>query len=288
MTTTSNLMLSYKNEADDASYYVDPLYSVAGFPIENAKTRKMSEFVRILPDASGYNYCTFEVTFDREVAINIIALLKTNAVQGTKVDITLYDAADVEIYNDLFFHMFSGATYGVDDWGDFIWGGMTPINHFKNHNKQMVLPLDDIYDTKRIVIKVYSHELVAYFEFARFWAGYGYQPTINANYGSSVGYKDSTDKKVMKSGARMYGSVVRMRTMDLSFESLEQEEFFNELFGPVIQENGIKTELLAVLDATNMTTLPYQSLYGNLANADDAAHEFWNHLAVDLSLEEAV
>ncbi len=287
MTTSSNLILSYRNDADSGVYYVDPLYSVAGYSIDFAKTREMSEFVRILPDNSGYGYCTFEVSFDRELPVNIIGLLKTNSQQNTKVEVTLYSMAGASLYSDTFFHMFSASTYGTDSWGDFMWGGQTPISHFKGHNKQMILPLPDVYMAKKVRIRVFSSEPIDYFEFARFWAGFGYQPTYNVNYGSSIGYKDDTDKKSSKSGARAYGSVIRKRTIELDFESLEQEEFFTELFGPVVQENGISTEMLIALDATNMATIPYQSLYGNLVNADDASHAFWNHLSVNLTLEEA-
>lgn len=291
MATSSNLMVSYKNDADEGVYYVNPAYAVVGFPITNAQTREMSEFVRILPDDNSYGYITstFEVTFNREVPISIIALLKTNANQTTRVEIFLYGTdEDTPVYTDIFFHMFSESSYGTAEWGDFVWGGLTPISHFKGHNKQMILPLPDTYVAKKIVIKVYSAEPMEYFQFARFWAGFGYQPSFNINYGSSVGYKDSTDKKYNKSGARSYGSTIRMRTIDLNFESLEQGEFFRDLFGPAVQENGISTELLVALDATNMATIPYQSIYGNLVNANEASHAFWNHLSVDLSIEEAV
>jgi hypothetical protein len=86
----------------------------------------------------------------------------------------------------------------------------------------------------------------------------------------------------------MYGSPIRMRKLNLQFESLEKDEFFLELFGPLVQEKGTYTEVLVSLSGTDRTMIPYQSVYGNLANAEEAAHAFWNHLGIDLQIEESV
>lgn len=297
MTTNQNVMLSVRNQAEKARVW-SVSDTVSGFPLKNLTTPDTSKSCRINFDMPDLSYETNErkvvinVKFPSAIRANVVSLIKCNLRQDFRYSVVLYLGSGecyTSVVNDFPTYVFGGDnTYEEEDWGVFSWGGLLDANQFNDLPKNLIHVLDQTYEFDSIVLTIYTYDLTAqFFESYLLWVDEAFQPTIGADYGAEVAQIDDTETKRNRSGGRSYGSPVRRRMITMDLKDVHKTEAFRNLVGPIFQGSGISKLCLVILTPLDLDVRMYQSLLGNLSNAQKATHAFWNRLAVPFEIEES-
>ena len=256
-----------------------------GFPVTNARTENLYEFVKLTGPTS---FIEFDLNASK--SIQIIGILKhsfglsatwrirlgTNA--ANTVSAPIYDSGVIDMANPF-------GTFGTLPWGEFDWGNVMPqeysglLNFHSFH--LLAAPVQASY------VRIDFSDTEGVHQFARAWMGTIYQPSYNALYGSSIKPIDTTKERQHESGRRTYGTRRQRRSMELNFELPETELFYN-MYGPLFSINGKKGEIVCLLQPLNPETWVFESIYGNITDIPSITKTFWLYGTTQITIDERV
>lgn len=287
METNQNLVISPVNLAEGATL-LSSGECLAGFGLNKLLTPSTSESSRPLYSSEGA--LSIQVFFKSRANLKVVALIKHNLSQFDTYRVRLYtQSGGTLLYDSDVLPVFRGEDdFGTSAWGSFQWGSVVQKDNFKDFSKNILHLLDQEYQAGYMLLDFKTYELSpTYLESFMLWAGDGYQPELNADYGAEVVMIDETETKGSRSGARTYGSPIRRRGVKLDLSEVERTEAFSRLLGPVIQASGKKTLVLVSLTPLDNASRMFSSFVGNLTNTQSASFAFWNRMSVPIEIEES-
>ena len=256
-----------------------------GFPVANALTENLYEFVKLIGPNS---YIEFDLGTSK--SMQLLGILKhsfglsatwrirlgTTAVNT--ISSPIYDSGVIDMANP--FGSFGGLAWGEFDWGNVMpqeYSGLLNFHsfHLLNEPVQASFIRFDFSDTEGV------------HQFARPWFGTIYQPSFNALYGSAIRPIDTTKERKHESGRRTYGTRRQRRVMELNFE-LPEAEIFANIYGPLFSISGKKGEIVCILQPLNPETWVFESVYGNIIDVASIVKAFWKYGTTQIAIDERV
>jgi hypothetical protein len=256
-----------------------------GFPVANAKTDNLYEFVKFTGTTS---YIEFDLgtiktlqlfgVLKHSFGASATWRIRLGTTAANTVAAPIYDSGVIDMANPL-------GTFGSLPWGDFDWGNVVPQEYNGLLNFHSFHLLDEPVQASYVRFDFSDTEGVQ--QFARAWMGTIYQPSKNALYGSSIKPIDTTKERQHESGRRTYGTRRQRRSMELNFELPESEIFYN-IYGPLFSINGKKGEIVCLLQPLNPETWVFESVYGNITDVSSIVKSFWLYGTTQIILDERV
>lgn len=289
MELNDNVLFSVTNYAEQAKF-ISNLDFLSGYEPEKCLIPNTYESSRFLFPSSTTTTLTLKLALNRQKPVNVVALCKINLTQLSQWSIVLKDReGGSTLYSSGLMNVFIATDgYAEDAWGTFNWGALVPAEDLQDFSVNALHPLDESYTAGYMEINIVANDTtLPYFETFLIWAGDGYQPERNANYGAEIYLIEETKFKQADSGSRSYGSPIRRRGISLELVEVEKDEMFAKVFGPILQAKGMSKLALVVMTPTDLNTLGSQSLLGNLTNPQKVTHAVWNRLNVSLEYEES-
>lgn len=236
----------------------------------------------------------FTIDLQKVRSINMIALLKHNLTYVAQWRVRIYDAdpsTNSPIYDSSLVNCFPTITgYGGLFWGDFNWGGSVADYAEYNpvgFNRHTFMPLSAVYGRYiRIDISDPSNPRLP--KVSRTWISKGYQPTMNATFGSDLDPIDETEVSKSRSGVRHYGRVTKRKQLTLNFELIPRKELLFNIFGPIHLRTGKAGEMLVIVFPSSPDTWFYESVFGNMPDLDKSVYSFYDRMDTTITVEEAV
>ena len=283
MSIRNSVLLSGVNYVNSAK--VTGSATAQGFPVGNAKTDNLYEFVKFTETSS---YIEFDL--GAEKTLQLICILKHSfglsatwrirfgTTAANTIATPVYDSGVVTMANPF-------GTFGTLPWGEFDWGNIMPQEYSGLLNFHAFHLLDESIQASFIRIDFSDSEGVH--QFARAWMGTIYQPSYNALYGSSSRPIDTTKERQHESGRRTYGTRRQRRQMELNLE-LPETEVFGSIYGPLFSINGKKGEIVCLLQPLNPETWVFESIYGNIIDIPAITKAFWLYATTQIAIDERV
>lgn len=247
-------------------------------------------------DRSQQHYVVFKLSSLRQ--LRVFSMIKHNLSNGAlwriRVANAQADLVNAPTYDSGWIELnpgFSG--YGALAWGEFQWGQYnffaqeTGFQRASGHTTpDPVLGSWVRYDFD----DTNSGAVEDFIQIARLWASSAYQPSFNVNYGAQIVPLDETKERRSESGVRHYSSrKVRRRSMILPLSGLPVREMLYNLMGPFVLGIGKEEELIAILQPDDRSTMPFQIVYGGLAeNLPAFTHEYYDGMSATLEIEERI
>lgn len=259
--------------------------TVQGFPVENAKTDNLYEFVQF---TGTTNYVEYDLGSNK--TIQLLGVLKHSfglaatwrirlgTTAANTVSAPIYDSGVIDVANAF-------GTFGTLPWGEFDWGNVVPQEYGGLLNFHAFHLLSESVQASYVRIDFSDTEGVP--KFARGWIGTVYQPSYNALYGSAIKPIDTTKERQHESGRRTYGTRRQRRHMELNFELPETELFFN-IYGPLFSISGKKGEIICFLKPLNPESWVFESIYGNIIDVAPIVKTFWQYGTTQIAIDERV
>lgn len=295
MALNSNILLSGIDHIQSATVLSSPSNTVVNFPYANFQTERMFEFGRFWSSSQSQTWISYD--FGSSKGIDLVATLKHNMGQLAlwRVRLSNDPTFATTVYDSGWAYVTPPSTgeSGLA-WGQFDWGGLSPLSFTSQFNRHAYMPLPDTVSARYIRFDFddeaeASSRKDSFVQIARLWAGPGYQPTINVDYGAKNTAADRTGEKIARSGARQYDERdVRVRSLQLAFADLPHKELLYNIYGPLFMRNGKRKPLIAILFPQDPETFLMEAVYGNLKDVEAAEHVYWRHMQTSMTIEESV
>ena len=240
----------------------------------------------------------FDVELGSTQYLNLIAFLKHNMGPLALWRVSLADSQvglDTPTYTSGWLPVHPAITgAGTLAWGQFDWGGISPVIQQTYFNRNAYHPLPDTLSASWIRYEfddesdVFSRAYPWVYG-ARAWASAAYQPSTNVQYGAEVTPVDATGISRAGSGAKHHDKrIVRWREMALSFNDLPNAELMYYIFGPLLMEQGKTGELIVIKFPLQPETYAFEAIYGSLTDLAPTVDSYWVRKTTDLRIEEIV
>lgn len=218
-----------RNWADDSTYTASS--SNASFPVANLKTEPRRQTWRTTSISS--QYLTIDLGSDQ--VINTICFVNHNFSQAgewslyghtTNIFPSGTASATFKLENQPFYPSFFGAGEYMAGWGGS--GGVPDDDQLTLMGKTLIHQLDQTELRYWHIVFSDPTNTNSYFEIGRLFFGYGFQPTINFNWGHDFEVVDPSRIQETKGGGLITksGIIYRQKKCKFSFLS-DQEKYFD-------------------------------------------------------------
>lgn len=293
---TENILIASTNLVDAGVIHNAFGPGAVGFPMTNLQSRESWLFARFGSPYVGQT--KFDVELGEEKALNLLALLKHNCgpLAIWKVSLSSTQAGlDTPDYTSDWLPMHPPVSgYGVLPWGEFEWGGVSPVEQQGFFNRHSFHPLPDTISASWIRYEINDESDVftrpdSYIQMSRAWASSAYQPSLNVTYGAEIRAIDKTGFIESESLVTFFDKrVIRRREMDISFENIPEKELMYNIFGPIFMKLGKKGELIVMKCPADPESFAYETIYGTLDDVSGVVDSYWRRKSTDMKLKELV
>lgn len=267
------------------------------FPVSNLQTDALYEFARFRHTDKDNTWLIYDLSETK--LIQLFAVIKHNFGISSKIRFRVFSEDETpsgtEDYDSGWINCFPvGTEFGDLDWGLFDWGGLVPTEFLNNYNKHFFLPLEESVIGRYIRIDFDDETDVSarednYLQAAKVYAGQIYQPSYNAIYGATIKAIDETKYKAMRSGTRIFSDLtVQRRAVSVTLENIPSSEFLYNIFGPLYMAKGKKTSVIVILKPLEAIEFPFNAIYGNILDSQEASYAVWSRMTNAIYVEELV
>ena len=293
---TDNIMIASANLIDQGTIVYPYGTGAAGFPLTNLQ--KPETWLFGIFSGPYKSQTKVDVRLDGSQVLNLLAVLKHNCGPLSMWKVSLADSQaglDTPTYTSGWLPMHPPiAGTGTLDWGEFDWGGLSPLDQQGFFNKHSYHPLPDTKIASWIRYEIDDESDVfaredSFVQLARLWASSAYQPSLNVSYGAEIKSVDKTGEMESDSLVSFFDKrVIRRREMNVTFDNLPEQEMMYHIFGPIFMKQGKKGELIVLKYPTNSETFAFETIYGSLIDTGSVSDSFWKRKSTDLNLKELV
>jgi hypothetical protein len=121
----------------------------------------------------------------------------------------------------------------------------------------------------------------------RFLISAGYQPTLNAAYGSSIGAQDASIRTTSLGGADYYDSREKRRTIDFEFDFVNEDEAMAKMLDQ-IYELGSSGQVFVAWDPDDTTHRHRRSFLATIERLDPLVAAFHGYFRTSYQFREVV
>lgn len=255
--------------------------AVGLLPVTNLQNPKLYKVWRTATVSASQTWV--QANFTAKRTIGGVSLVRHNFSQNAKWRVRLGDDATF-----LTFDYDSGwmdvwpmrLEFGSLDWGSFDWGDILPQESLE----EIVLNAYHLPEVSysvfflRIDIEDPDNE-EGFLESGRLVAGPRYQPSINMQYGWSIGFEDDSTATKSRGGVLWGDEEERYRVARFQLVDLTEAELFNNIFDHIDRRKGILGDMVLIPQPSHLDQLHNQAFYGRLRKLDpnvNANYQGWD------------
>ncbi len=282
----TNLVLSYINRADTATLSGGSWQ--ASLPLTNLQQTRLSKAAR------STNLLAASTKFDIDlgattVVLRMIGVMGHNLTQDATYRLTGGDSPGATQY-DSGWQAVWPAVYGLWDreFEDPDWySGKISAAEASAYPIKALLDLGLNYTYRYWRVEFLdTGNAAGYIELARFWFGPAWQPTINYDWGSALGWQSRDRAIEVRSGARIIERMKARRAWRLSLHELSDQEAFGRALAMNLMI-GTEGEIVVIPDPADVANYHRRNIYGRVPNwGDGVVDTAYGKQVLNLTVEE--
>lgn len=231
MAIADHVLIAFPNYSDANAVY-SPTFSGGLWeptaPLTNLQNRFLAYKARSMDCASDNTQFVEDLATDR--GVQVVAIPRHNLSLTATATLNLYDSAMSLLYAETVSAFPIMYPWGSLTFGDPHWfaGTLTAEERELNiYPVPLLWVLDQPVLARYVEVKIVDTENPdGYVELTRLFVSPGWQPTVNAAYGSTIGVQDSTVESVTLGMASIYDQRTKQRVFNLDFPMVPKNEAF--------------------------------------------------------------
>lgn len=275
----NNLRILYDNVVDSSTLSASS--TTSGFPVTNLQKEQKGLVWR-----STSTTATVTATWSNTQSVSCVLLPFCNLTSSATIQVKLYtNAGDSTAVLDT--GAVNAGAYTPTD----LWGGLSNIslsvNAYNYGGGTYARSWFALTSAKKMEIIISdSTNPAGYLEVSRAVCGDYWSPQINAEFGVSLGYLDTSEQKRSESGNLITSNGTIHKTMSFSLSSIVEND--RNRFLSILRGNGLRKPVFVSMfpeDADIVKEQNYQ-IYAKMNNLSALTHQFYSLYSGSVSLEE--
>lgn len=298
------MIICAQNRFDDAtlfegpedSYFADfvaDLYGLPGtgpLPVSNLKTQLVSEVWRSLSDDPAWTW--FRADFGVARLIDVVALINHNITSAGKWRVrlsndhnfstTTYDSGLIDAWPSI-------GGYGALPWGVFQWGDIISTQdaaYFKI-SSYCILPENITGRYLRIDISD-ANNPAGYIQAGRCWAAPAWRPSLDMQYGWSIGWVDPSEVSKSRGGQASIKVLPKYRVLSFELADIPEAEMYPNAFDYIDRRKGISGDILVIPQPSKPELFIHEAIYGRMQSLAPVSNPYFERRSKPFIVEELI
>lgn len=282
----SNAMLGFPNLIDGATLSEGSF--VTTLSRDNIKNRVLSKVARTSNATATSTRLKIDLGTSKIVRVfgafnhncTLDATYRLRASDDSTFSTTMFDSGVREVWPTVF-------PYGTLEWEDNNWwNGKYAEDSISGYTTSLITTTPTVVFARYWYLEIFDEgNPLGYIDIGRIFLGRVWQPSLNMNYGASLGWETKTEVQESLNGTEYFQRRNPYRVQKFTLDMMHEDETFAQAF-EMMRRAGIDQEVLFIHDPDEATHALRRRFLGRMRQLSPIEYPYFNRNKLGFEIKE--